>query len=94
MHSSEGKLYVVRALEGDKQAFNLLVNFYYDHCLQKARAIVGHETLDQDLTQISLLQAYHCLDKLKDPPRFKFWLLGIVRNISYNFLKEKSVFFP
>ncbi|MEO0332011.1 MAG: bifunctional nuclease domain-containing protein, partial [Bacteroidota bacterium] len=35
------------------------------------------------------MQAYRSLDKLKAPARFKFWLLGIVRNISHNYIRQK-----
>jgi RNA polymerase sigma factor (sigma-70 family) len=90
VNASDEHFYTIMAIEGDKQAFNLLADHYYAACFQKALAIVRDETLAQDLTQISLLQAYHCMDKLKDPSRFKYWLFGIVRNISHNYLKQKK----
>lgn len=95
MKASDEQQYIAQAMQGDQQAFNLLVDHYYQDCFQKAVAIVRNETLAQDLTQVSLLQAYRCLDKLKDPSRFKYWLLGIVKNLCFNYLKQKKKrFFP
>lgn len=51
--------------------------------------MLGDESLAQDVAQISLFQAYRSLDKLQNTARFKAWLLGIVRNISHNYLKQK-----
>ncbi|MEM6845132.1 MAG: sigma factor [Bacteroidota bacterium] len=89
MELSREKEYVDQAIQGDKQAFNVLADFYYADCFRKAKSILDDETLAQDITQISLLQAYRSLDKLQTPSRFKFWLFGIVRNISYNYIRQK-----
>ena len=52
--------------------------------------MLGDESLAQDVAQISLFQAYRSLDKLQNTARFRSWLLGIVRNISHNYLKQKK----
>ena len=93
MNSLHKQHYVQQAILGDKRAFNRLADCYYADCLRKAYAIVNDETLAQDLTQVSLLQAYRCLDTLQEPSRFKYWLLGIVRNICRNYLKQKRIQF-
>ncbi|WKN41677.1 bifunctional nuclease domain-containing protein [Tunicatimonas pelagia] len=93
MNSSLEREYVDQATQGDKRAFNQLAELYYNDCFQKAKAILKDEVLSQDVVQISLLQAYRSLHKLHSPARFKYWLLGIVRNISLNYTKEKSRLF-
>ena len=66
-----------------------MIHHYYADCLRKAQTMVQDETLAQDLTQVALIQAYRCLNTLRDPSRFKYWLLGIVQNICRNYLREK-----
>mgnify|MGYP001791735445 CR=1 FL=1 len=89
MKPSLEKQYVAQAIRGDKKAFNALADHYYTDCFTKAKLILGNESLAQDVAQISLLQAYRSLEKLQNTARFKVWLLGIVRNISRNYLKQK-----
>ena len=90
MNPSLEKQYIAQAIQGDKQAFNALGEHYYPDCFNKAKLILGDESLAQDVTQVSLFQAYRSLDKLQDTAQFKSWLLGIVRNISHNYLKQKK----
>ncbi len=90
MNSSLEKQYVAQAVRGDKQAFSALGEHYYSDCFNKAKSILGDESLAQDVAQISLLQAYRGQGKLQDTDRFKSWLLGIVRNISHNYLRQKK----
>ena len=90
MNSSLEKEYIEQATQGDKKAFNVLAERYYAHCFDKAKSILGDNSLAQDVAQISLFQAYCSLGKLQNTARFKSWLLGIVQNISRNYLKQKK----
>ncbi len=90
MNPSLEKQYVAQAIRGDRKAFNALGEHYYPDCFNKAKSILGDESLAQDVAQISLLQAYRGLGKLQNTARFKPWLLGIVRNISHNYLRQKE----
>jgi len=81
---------VRRALNGDKQSFNLLADKYYVYCFNKACKFLNDRDVAKDLVQNALLEAYFCLGKLKNENSFKRWLGGIVNNTCKNYLRDNS----
>ncbi len=82
--ASDGTL-VLRALEGDQQAFGEL----YDRYAALVRAICKDSTGDftraQDLAQEVFLRAYAKLADLRDRERFGPWLVSIARFVGREF---------
>lgn len=74
---------VIRAQEGDREAFALIVDASFDRCHGIARRILGESHLAQDATQQALLAIWRDLPKLRDAARFEAWSYRIVVNACY-----------
>jgi RNA polymerase sigma factor (sigma-70 family) len=72
---------VTLALAGDREAFGSL----YDRYARLARAVVLSVSNDwrgvDDMTQECFLRAYRNLPKLREPDRFREWIVGTARKV-------------
>jgi RNA polymerase sigma-70 factor, ECF subfamily len=68
-----------RAAQGDVEAFNRLVLRHRQSVLHFAWTMVRDWDLAEDLAQQTLLEAYRGLSGLREPPKFRAWLLTIAR---------------
>ena len=92
-NNSEDAELVSRARCGDKKAFSCLIDRYQSMAKGIALKMVRNEEIAQDLAQEAMLQAYLCLDHLKDDSRFGNWLYGIVLNVCRSHIRDsKGVF--
>ena len=71
---------VERAMHGDEEAFDLLVDRIGDSLHSVARRILRDTTLAQDATQQALLDAWRNLPRLRDPDRFEAWAYRLLVN--------------
>jgi RNA polymerase sigma-70 factor, ECF subfamily len=71
---------VERAMHGDEEAFDQLVERLGDSLYSVARRILRDTTLAQDATQQALLAAWRNLPQLRDPDRFEAWAYRLVVN--------------
>ena len=71
---------VERAMHGDEEAFDLLVDRIGDSLHSVARRILRDTTLAQDATQQALLDAWRNLPRLRDPDRFEAWTYRLLVN--------------
>jgi RNA polymerase sigma-70 factor (ECF subfamily) len=71
---------VRRVLEGDAEAFRILVDRYYDRCLRLATHLLGAGGDAEDAVQDALLRAYRHLGAYQERDRFSAWLFRIVVN--------------
>jgi RNA polymerase sigma-70 factor (ECF subfamily) len=71
---------VERAMHGDEEAFDLLVDRIGDSLHAVARRILRDTTLAQDATQQALLDAWRNLPRLRDPDRFEAWAYRLLVN--------------
>jgi len=65
---------VRRAREGDRIAFERLVDRWIEPAFRTALAILGREADAHDATQDALLDAWRNIRQLRDPERFDAWL--------------------
>ena len=79
MYSPDEKL-VSQTLEGDRDAFGVLVHKYQDMVYTYAFQKVRNEADSQDIAQEVFLRAYRHLCKLRHPHRFRSWLYTIMSN--------------
>jgi RNA polymerase sigma-70 factor (ECF subfamily) len=73
-------LLVERARDGDRDAFEALLERWLEPSLRTAYAIIGNETDARDATQDAFLRAWRELPRLRDPERFDAWLSRILVN--------------
>ena len=87
---SDGAL-VKRACSGDAGAFELLVRRHARAAFAVAIAMLGEHADAEDICQDSWVRALEHLEQCRDPERFVFWLLQIVRNQARNYLDYRRV---
>ncbi|HXF96063.1 MAG TPA: RNA polymerase sigma factor [Gemmatimonadales bacterium] len=71
---------IEQVLDGDVEAFGVLVDRYQDEFAAYARYMTGSEDEAADVIQESLVRAYRGLRRCRDPANFKGWLFRIVSN--------------
>ncbi len=72
---------VVRdVLDGDRDAYRLLVRRYGDALHAHALGMVGSQDVSADLVQDALVTGYRKLASLRDPDRVGAWLFRILAN--------------
>jgi RNA polymerase sigma-70 factor (ECF subfamily) len=81
---------VKRCLEGDGNAFSLLVAKYQNAVYGLCFHMVGNFTDAQDLTQEAFVKAYLDLARMREPSRFASWLYRITGNVCKMWLRARK----
>lgn len=71
---------VERAMQGDEEAFDALVDRIGNGLYSVARRILRDTTLAEDATQRALIAAWQHLPELRDPDRFEAWTYRLLVN--------------
>jgi RNA polymerase sigma-70 factor (ECF subfamily) len=74
------EIIVARVLDGDREAFGLLVDRYQEELAAYAKYMTGSADEAADIVQNGLVKAHRRLHQCRDPRRFKGWLFRIVAN--------------
>ena len=75
---------MLRAKNGDHEAFDALVRPEIDRLYGLAGLLLSDRSRAEDAVQEGLLRAWKDLPKLRDPDRFGAWLRRLVVNASYD----------
>lgn len=78
---------ILRAQQGDLNAFNELVLAYQDRVYRQAFWLTGQECMAEDTTQIAFLRAYQNISQFRGSS-FKAWIMKIVTNLCYDALRH------
>lgn len=78
------------AAEGDAAAFDCLVLRHRESVLQAARAILGDWNMAEDAAQHALLEAFKGLRGLREPEKFKAWLMTITRRCALHLIPAEA----
>lgn len=81
---------VLKAQQGDNNAFDKLVKKYQDKVLYLAYDLVGSYDDAQDIAQNAFLRAYHNLNRFKGEASFSTWLYRIVVNLTIDFRRAET----
>ena len=71
---------VARAIAGERQAFEELVNRHHAACLRYAAHALGDATEAEDVVQETLIRAHRSLDRYEERQQFRAWLFRILVN--------------
>jgi RNA polymerase sigma-70 factor (ECF subfamily) len=71
---------VVRAQQGDREAFSALAHAFGPRLLAIAQRIVRDVDVAEDATQQAIISIWRELPKLRDPDRFEGWTFRILQN--------------
>ena len=82
---------IQRVLEGDDDAFSVLVRKYQKQVHALAWRKIGDFHIAEEITQDTFLKAYKKLATLKEPQRFDSWLYVIAANRCSSWLRKKRV---
>lgn len=80
---------VVRAANGDDDAFASLMEQYRGMAFGYAFGTVRDRWLAEDATQIAFIEAYQNLGSIRDPARFGAWLRGILRYTCLRLMRDQ-----
>ncbi len=82
---------VARARQGDAAAFESLVRKYARPVFAAAFAVLANHSDAEDVCQDAWVRALERIEECRNPDRFVFWLLQIVRNRARNYLQYRKV---
>ena len=82
---------IQRVLEGDDDAFSVLVRKYQKQVHALAWRKIGDFHIAEEITQDTFLKAYKRLASLKEPQRFDSWLYVIAANRCSSWLRKKRL---
>ena len=81
---------ILRAKDGDMDAFETLVKKYQRPVYALCRRMSGNHQSADDLSQETFIKAYVSLQKFKDGMSFFSWIRKIALNNSLNYLKKRK----
>ena len=90
MKNNDAEL-IQRVLEGDDDAFSLLVRKYQKQVHALTWRKIGDFHIAEEITQDTFLNAYKRLSTLKKPQRFASWLYVIAANRCSSWLRKKRL---
>jgi RNA polymerase sigma-70 factor (ECF subfamily) len=81
---------LVKAVRGgDREAFGPLVQRYQQRAVAVASHLLGDCDEAEDLAQEAFVEAYLHLARLREPAKFKSWLLGILHHQCLKHLRRR-----
>lgn len=80
---------IQQVLDGDVEAFGVLVDRYQGEFAAYAKYMTGSEDEAADVVQESLVRAFRSLRRCRDRARFKNWLFRIVSNQCKTHLRRR-----
>lgn len=82
---------VEAAQAGSAEAFNVLIDRYYDEVTSYLTRQAGHPDLGSDIAQETFLQAFRDIDDLPEDRPFAAWLFRIARNRMISTMRRRRV---
>jgi len=80
---------ILKAQEGDKEAFTQAIIKIKNNLYKIAKVKTSNEEDIQDIIQETMLDAYKHIKKLKEPTKFKAWIIKILINNCNKYYKKK-----
>ena len=81
---------IKQVVQGDAEAFALLVQRYQHSVVRVARGILNDVHASEDVAQEVFLRVYRTRDRYQPKARFSTWIYRIAANVSLNALRSRS----
>ncbi len=81
---------VVKVLDGDRAAFDVLVTRYQRQAVAVSYRLLGNSHDALEVVQDAFIKAFTSLAGLQKPEAFGGWLMRIVSNLSLNFRRGRK----
>src|SRR5215813_1574456 len=91
---AEDHMLIQRFLAGEEEAFERLVERYYQRIDRVAQQVVRHPMAAEDITQEVFLRAYRALHRFRGEASFYSWLYRITINLCLNYLRRQAYQMP
>ena len=89
--NTEDETLIRRAQEGETSAFGALVQRYMQRAYFTALGLTGDAQAALDLSQDAFVRAYRMIKKFHPGLPFIAWYYRILRNLAFNFLRQKNI---
>ena len=89
--TDEDKELVRRTLQGDKQAFEMILERHQQPLLNYIGRMVGNYELALDFTQEVFIKSYSSLSTYQPKFKFRTWLFKIASNYIIDFWRKKKI---
>ena len=80
---------ILKAKQGDDQAFNQIVQAYRRRLLGTIARLIGRPEDVEDVGQEVFVRLYYSLDQLREPDVFEPWLYRLTVNAAYDYLRRQ-----
>ncbi len=80
---------ILKAKQGDDQAFNQIVHAYRRRILGTISRLIGRPEDVEDVGQEVFVRLYYSLDQLREPDVFEPWLYRLTVNAAYDYLRKQ-----
>lgn len=80
--------WLVRAQRGDSEAFGLIFAHHHRFIYKFIYAMVGEQSLTEELTQETFLAAYKGIKSLRGESQLRTWICGIAKNTVYKSMRS------
>ncbi len=90
MHQEAELSLIKRAIEGDHQAFRILVEFYQAFAYALAHRFLNDKDDAQDIVQDAFIRVWKNLGRYNPEFKFKTWLSKIVTNLCLDYMKSRE----
>ncbi len=87
---TDDKKMITSSLNGSRQAFAMLVDKYKSFVCSLAYCTTGDFHISEDIAQDVFISVWQDLASLKDPGKFKSWLISITRNAAINYIRKED----
>ncbi|MDO4925246.1 MAG: sigma-70 family RNA polymerase sigma factor [Turicibacter sp.] len=87
----EDILLVKRAIKGDRDSFEQLINIYFDRLYKEAYLRCKYEEDAKEIVQETIYKAYRNIKTLKEPQYFKTWISRILINVANDYLRKNGM---
>ena len=83
------QLLVLRCQQGNKKAFEELIELWEEKLLYYIRRLVGNEEDAWQILQQVWMIVFHSITKIRENKKFPAWIYGIARNLALNHLRDR-----
>ena len=87
----EDILLVKKAINGDRNAFEELINIYFDRLYKEAYLRCKYEEDAKEIVQETIYKAYKNIRNLKEPQYFKTWISKILINVANDYMRKNGM---
>jgi len=91
MQEDEDRALIEKSLAGDRAAFDMLINKYYDLMYHLAYKWCGNREDAEDIAHNAFLRVADNLRRFKHDSSFKTWLYRIVINVANDSHRKKKI---